>query len=344
MAKTVVTDVIIPEVFEGYVIERTAELATFGQSGIIDFDPEFDALVQVAGKGGQTVKMPFWKDISGARQVLSDSASLTVNKIQSSQDVAVINNDGNAWSVNTLAKWLSGDDPMGAIAELLGEYWARTDEATIISLLKGVFLSLAGEGTPVNTLSIASESLVGQSASTRLNGTTFIDACQKLGDRKDRLSAIAIHSETEAALLKLDLIDFVPDSEGKAQIRTFQGKRVIVDDTLPRRNGTTDATSYVYTSYLFGPGALGKGSANLSGEPLEGGFGTEGIEFSRVTLASDTVMVNRRRFIMHGRGVKWTGLTLAGQSPTDAELEATNNWTRVYEAKNVRCVQLLHNN
>jgi hypothetical protein len=67
-----------------------------------------------------------------------------------------------------------------------------------------------------------------------------VDATVKLGDRGDRLTAIAMHSGTEAALRKLDLIDFIPDSEGKAQIKTFQGRRVIVDDNLPVRNRQSD--------------------------------------------------------------------------------------------------------
>ena len=71
------------------------------------------------------------------------------------------------------------------------------------------------------------------------------------------------------------MIDFIPDSEGKP-IATFQGRRVIVDDSLPMRAGTTDGL--VYTTYLFGPGAFGKGAAPLDGAPLQGGFGTEGVE------------------------------------------------------------------
>ena len=68
-----------------------------------------------------------------------------------------------------------------------------------------------------NKLGIASETIAGQSAVTRLNGATFVDATQKLGDRADRLTAIALHSATEAALRKLDLIDFLP------QVRTQSG-------------------------------------------------------------------------------------------------------------------------
>lgn len=157
-----------------------------------------------------------------------------------------------------------------------------------------------------------------------MNGATFVDACAKLGDRSDRLTAIALHSATEAALRKLDLIDFIPDSEGKAQIRTFQGRRVIVDDNLPVRAGSTDGQ--VYTSYLFGPGAFARGTAPLDGTPLQGGFGTEGVEMARVPLDSDTVLINRRRYILHPRGVKFNSATVAGDSPTNAELELFS-WT-----------------
>jgi hypothetical protein len=169
-----------------------------------------------------------------------------------------------------------------------------------------------------------------------------VDACTKLGDAADRLSAVAMHSGTEAALRKLDLIDFIPDSEGKSMLRTFQGRRVIVDDTIVPRAGSTDGL--VYTTYLFGPGAFGKGVAPLDGTPLQGGFGTEGVEMARVPLDSDTVLINRRRYILHPRGVKFTSATVAGDSPTNAELELAANWTRVWENKNVRIVAVTHNN
>src|ERR1041384_4678343 len=336
MAKTAVADIIIPTEFEKYAIERTAELSRFGDCGIVEMAPEFDEL---AAGGGREVKMPFWKDLTATRQLLSDSASLTVNKIMSDQDIARIHNDAQVWSVNHLAKVVSGDGPMGAIVDLVAGYWARTDEGLVISALKGVFAAASMSG---NLLAIHSESIAGQSAATRLNGATFVDACTKLGDAADRLTAVAMHSGTEAALRKLDLIDFIPDSEGKAMLRTFQGRRVVVDDTLKTRAGTTDGT--VYTTYLFGQGAFAKGVAPLDGTPLQGGFGTEGVELARVPLDSDTVLINRRRYILHPRGVKFTSASVAGDSPTNAELETGSNWTRVWEAKNVRLVAITHNN
>src|SRR5256885_2579212 len=213
MAKTAVADIIIPTEFERYAIERTAELSRFGQSGIIEMAPEFDTLAQ---SGGHEVHMPFWKDLTAARQLLSDAASLTVNKINADQDIARIHNDAQVWSVNHLAKAVSGDDPMQAIVDLVAAYWARTDEGLVISCLKGMFgaASMAG-----NLLAIHSETVAGTTNATKLTGATFVDACAKLGDRADRLNAVAMHSATEAALRKLDLIDFIPDSEGKAQLR-----------------------------------------------------------------------------------------------------------------------------
>jgi N4-gp56 family major capsid protein len=177
MAKTAVADIIIPTEFEKYAIERTAQLSAFVQSGIIEHASEFDEL---ASGGGRTVEMPFWKDLTAARQILSDGASLAVNKITSDKDIARIQNDAQAWSVNHLAKAISGDDPMQAIVDLVADYWARTDQSLVISCLKGIFASATMVG---NKLSIAAEATGGVSSTTQLNGLTFVDATVKLGDR-----------------------------------------------------------------------------------------------------------------------------------------------------------------
>jgi hypothetical protein len=335
MAKTQLADIIVPAQFAPYVLQRTAEKSDLFQSGIVVRSPDYD---ERAARGGTQVDMPHWNDLTGNRQPLSDSSPLTAQKLTADKDIARIHNDGNAWSWNHLAKVVSGDDPAQALANFLADYWNRQNQYMLISSLKGVFAAASMAG---NLLAIHSESVAGQTASTRLNGATFVDATQKLGDAGDRLVAVAMHSAVEAALRKLDLIDFVPDSQGQAQIRTFQGRRVIVDDGCPSRAGTTDGT--VYTSYLFGDGAFGAGYADLNGSPVEGGWGTEGLEMSRDALNSDTNLVNRRRFILHPRGVKFTSASVAGANPTNAELETAANWVRVWENKNVRVVAVTHN-
>ena len=193
MAKTAVADIIIPTEFEKYAIERTAELAAFGQCGIVESAPEFDA---IAAEGGREVKMPFWKDLTATRQLLSDSASLTVNKITSDQDIARIHNDAQVWSVNHLAKVISGDDPMQAIVDLVAEYWARTDEGLIVSCLKGMFAAASMSG---NLLAIHSESVAAQTSATRLNGAASVAECIATAVRRSARSPSFAQASTNVA-------------------------------------------------------------------------------------------------------------------------------------------------
>jgi hypothetical protein len=331
---TKISDTIVPTEFLPYVVERTATLSDFWTSGIVATDAQFAG---IAAGGGQTVNMPFWQDLQGTDQVLTDATPLETKKIGATADVAVIHNRGDAWATNDLAKYLSGDDPMGVIGDLVAAYWARKHQGQLISTVNGVF---ASSSMSANLLDIHAAAAVDPNVNT-LNGVTFIDAKQKLGDAKDKLAAIAMHSAVEASLGKQDLIDFVPQSEGKPMMKTFQGLRIIIDDGMP---AAVVGTAVQYTSVMFGLGAFAHGVSPTNDVP-EGASpnSTWQVEFGRDVLSGVSQMVNRRRFILHPRGVKWNGAAMAGPSPTNAELATATNWTRVYENKNVRMVAILHN-
>ena len=337
MAETLVSDVIVPEVFQPYFLEQTAVQSRLITSGIVELDPQFSAL---ANQGGITVQMPFWQDLSGADEVLSDSAALTPAKIGATKDIAAIHQRGKAWNTNDLAGWMAGSDPMAAIASRLVNYWEIKRQAQLIATLKGVFLAsdTTMDGN-VLTINHTSGGAGATSAATSITGTTFIDAKQLLGDRSTDLVAIFVHSAVEASLRKQNLIDTIPNAEGTALLSYFQGLQVIVDDTCPY--ATVDS-SVAYTSYLFGRGAIAMGMGDLN-TPIEGGHGTEALEFARTPLSHTNTLIQRQRFLLHPRGVKWTSASVAGHSPTNTELEGSTNWSRVFEAKNVRVVQFNHN-
>jgi len=339
-AQTLVSDVVVPTTWSPYVTERTAQLTAFWQSGVVQTDPAFDAL---ASGGGQTTPMPFWQDLQGSDEVLSDTGSLTTGKITAASDVAVINNRGKAWSTMDLAGILAGSDPARQVAELVADYRARRLQDMLISLLKGVFASASMASSKLNI-----HAITGSIADANcLTGSTFIDARQLLGDAQGKLAAIAMHSATHASLLKQDLIDFIPVTDARRTITQFQGLDVIVDDSLPVgiEAGTTPPNTAYYTSYLFGLGAIALGTS-AADYPIEGGApgSTWQVEFARVALAGQNIMINRWRMILHPRGVKWLGAAMAGLSPTNAELATATNWSRVYEQKNVRIVAIIHNN
>ena len=131
---TKIADVIVPEVFDPYVIQRTMELSALVQSGIVQNLPEFDVLASAAAR---TVNMPFWQDLTGDDELLDDQNPLTPGKIEAAQDEAVILRRGRAWGANDLAANLAGDDPMKAIADLVAAYWARRMQAILVAKLKG---------------------------------------------------------------------------------------------------------------------------------------------------------------------------------------------------------------
>ena len=313
--KTKIEDVIVPEVFNGYVVERTAKKSALYQSNIIQQNSEFDAL---AASGGKLLNMPFWQDLDSEDQVLRDDQALDVNKIQAKKDVAALLMRGNAWSANDLAQALSGDDPMAAIGDLVADYWARRWQKILLSILEGVFES-ADMSNNVHDIT--------QETDSEIDGKTAIDAIQKLGDAKDRLTGFVVHSATEAALAKNDLIDYIQPSEGSPMIPTFLGKNVIVDDGMPK-NGDE------YTTYIFGEGAIALGEG---GAPVP-------TETDRDSLAGDDILINRRHFILHPRGVKFTDndVDATYPSPTNDDLKKAANWERVYEPKNVRIVKFKH--
>lgn len=317
MTVTRIADVIVPEVFNPYVIQRTRQLSALYQSGIVANSPDFDRLASQAAK---TVQMPYWADLTGSSEVLSDSTALTPDKIGAGLDEAVILRRGKAWGANDLAANLAGDDPMRAIADLVAGFWARDMQATLISILKGIFTSASMAS---NLLDISG--LTGSAAV--ISASSMIDAAQLLGDAKDQLTGVVMHSAVEAKLEKDNLIATVLPSEGGQPIKTYQGKRVIVDDSCPASGG-------IYTTYLFGPGAIAEGNGN----PV----GFVPTEVDRDSLAGEDILINRKTSILHPRGVRFTSASVAGSSPTNAELENGANWQRVYEPKAIRIVAHVH--
>lgn len=318
---TRISDVIVPEVFNPYVVQRTMELSALVQSGIIENNQEFDRLASVAAR---TVNMPFWNDLGGADELLDDQNPLTPGAIQAAQDEAVILRRGRAWGVNDLAANLAGDDPMGAIGDLVAAYWARRIQAILLAKLGGVFGAATMAGNVHDITNAAG-------AAANFTASTFVDAVQRLGDAKEQLTGIMIHSATEASLAKQDLIATEKGSDGSVGVKTFMGKRVIVDDGCP-----VDIAQGNYTSYIFGPGAFALGNGN----PV----GFVPTETARDSLAGEDFLINRKTLILHPRGVRWTpqvGVPV-GVSPSNTELAIGANWTRVYENKAIRMVAFIH--
>ena len=147
----------------------------------------------------------------------------------------------------------------------------------------------------------------------------------------NKLTAIAMHSVPYTQLQIKNLITFDPLNKQDIGWGTYLGKTVIVDDTCPAVAGGT--SGLVYTSYLFGEGAIARGN----------GMAPVPIETDRNSLSGTDYLVTRRHFILHPRGIAFKSASVAGASPTNTELATATNWDRVYQKKNVRLIALKTN-
>lgn len=320
--KTQFSDVFISEVAQVYIAKKSVEKSRLFQSGAVEY---VNLPIGKEGVGGQIIKMPFWKPIATDFQHLSTTKPLETRKIVPGQDAAVLHALGNAWSANNLAAELAGSDPLQAVAGQIGEFWSRVYQKIALASLKGAFDSAS---MLQNKLQLGKDK--------NLDSFSLVDGIAKLGDESGELSIIAVHSATFFTLQKLGLLQpvMIPTAFNLAQQTvpmvshyTCMGREVIVDDSLPMESDG------LYTSYLVGKGAFGFYDAGCK-VPLE---------TSRVALAGDDVLISRRHFVLHPRGIAYKA-ALTEESPAIATLEKAATWQRVYEPKQVRIVQITHGN
>lgn len=342
MALTQIADVVVPEVFTGYVQLLTAQRSAFVQSGVIETSPMLDALL--AG-GGRTFNLPHFKDLDDTEaNVSADQAAdvqsggandATPIKTTTGQEIAQRHNRNQSWSSADLAAALAGADPMESIASRVADYWVRQQQRYLISSLQGVFAdNIANDtGDMVNSIVIGGPGTV--TDAHLFSADAFIDTAQTSGDFAEDLVAVAVHSVVFSRMQKLNLIDFIPDSEGRIQIPFYLGRRVIVDDGLPVVDDGNG--HFEYSSYLFGTGSVAAGVGSprvpteVHREPLAGQGGGQEVLTSRV------------EWILHPRGTAWLGASQAGESPTIAEMQLAANWDRRFERKLLRIAELRTN-
>lgn len=330
MAGTTLQDVIVPELFNPYVINRTMDLSALVNSGIMKNNEEFDEL---ASQAAPTVNMPFFEDLTGESEQVIEGEDLEDNKITSNKDVAAIIRRAKMWSATDLAAALSGADPMRAIGDLVARFWERDMQKELIAILNGVFGTFTpSEGSATtrlesNILDISTKS----GTAANWSGSAFIDAEQLLGDAKAQLTGVAMHSATEAYLKKQNLIETVQPSND-VSFGVYQGKRVIVDDGCP-----VDSTGKIFTTYLFGDGAIALGNGN----PV--GFVPTETDRAKRKGSGVDYLINRRTNILHPRGIAFTNANVAKtEGPSRTELADAQNWNPVYEAKQIRIVAFKH--
>ena len=323
MAVTRLSDlVIVPELFGNTMIQRTLSLNTFVTSGVARQNEELNTFLR---GGGWTISPRFIGPLTeDDANISSDDPAVTSTpaKITGYKNTAVRQTLNKSWSSMDLTASLNDLDPVSAITSQISDYWNAVLNRRLLSSVKG---ALDGQSDMIVDVTFES------GASALFNADAFIDARATMGDRMGDLSAIAVHSHVYTTMQKLNLIDFIPDSEGRVNIPTYMGVRVIVDDATTVVKGVGESAKDKFYSYLFGAGAVALGAGNakvpfeIDRNPAAGNGGGEEQVYSRV------------EWVIHPQGYQF-GLT---STPTVAQLETASNWTRAFERKRVPLAALI---
>jgi len=335
MAVTRLSDIIEPSLFTQYVNQKTTELSAFFQSGVVQTS---DQLNQLTAAASHSFTIPYWNALASTEpNVASDDPSTlsTPLNVGADKQIGIKQFRNQSWSAMDLVATVAGSDPMQQIVNGVAGYWARVLNKNLIAIALGLYLDNVNANSSDMVKDISDDASGAAAAGTLISAAAIQATWANMGDASGELVAIAMHSQCYHRLQALDLIVYVPYSGQNITFPTYLGKRVIVDDSMTKNVAPTNQDWY--HTILFGAGALGYGEGapevptEVDRTPAAGnGSGQE-------TLHS------RKHFCLHPQGYQWASGSMAGTTPTNAELALAANWTRKFVRKNVPIAFLITN-
>lgn len=317
-------NLIQPEQFTGYVQEKSILRSALFQSGAVVTS---DLIQSKANAGGIAVTIPVWKDLADTDPNLSSddvSSKATPNAVSAVAMKTRIANLNNGWTSIDLANELSGVNASDMIRNRVGDYWTRVFNKRTVSTLNGLLAdSVANHGGD----------MLEDGSASAWSYDLVVDAAVGLSENLDQMRSLVVHPKIFGKIAK--------DAKGNGEIKLEYRRIEELDMTIPVYGGlallvdsavtvdSTDPANPIYTSILLGDGAI----AGAMGTPMNA-LATERDEASGDGGGSEVIW-SRTSPIIHPLGYDWNDASVAGQSPTNAELANAANWTRKFERENV---------
>ena len=336
MATTRLSDVQFdPDVYLTYVQENRTDRNAYTLSGVAVTNQTLESR---SDGDGDITSIPYWKDLDSDNENISSDdpgASATPDKIGTGKMQARRLHINNAWqSANLVSSVLGSENPMQQIASRTADYWDQRFAARVQAATLGIYLDNVGAtGDMIHDDS--TEDGDNATATNLFNYGGFVDATATMGESSDMLGLMAVHPDTMAQIRKQQQIEFIQDSKTGLMIPMYNGLRLLEDKKLPVIAGLTTGSRYV--SVLYKQGAFGYGD----GTP-ERPVATEFDELAGNGAGIET-LVERKQWLIHPEGYKWTETTVAGDSPTVAEYALAVNWERQFLRENVGIAFYVHN-
>jgi len=337
---TFLSDLVTRPEFTRVIQEQIYERCQWIQSGVMVRNSALDCR-----SGGVRVTVPFFQPIPEEETTIESNATwgggngyLVPNKITADSQIATILHRGGAFAADDLSAMGSGADPMAAISSYLAKTVLKLRTRTLTSQLEGIFATALANN--VYTAGVASGALT---EANYLSLGSVIAAKNKLGERAEDLTTIAMHSDVYAYLQQVGALTFSTSSMSSGsgiewgggginlradQVAFYLGMKVVVDDLIAP---DTSGDNALYPVYLMGAGSV-----------MEGVQQEFRVESDRNILSKQSVMSWDHHYLMHVMGTSWLGASGATDNPPNSDLVKAANWDMVYQTSKiipvVKCV------
>lgn len=189
------------------------------------------------GTGYATV--PFYGLLDGVPVNYDGKTDIKSTRTDTYERGVVVVGRAKAWTEGDFSYDITGGvEFMDNVAEQIAEYWGEVDQATILSILKGIFAMTGKENLEFvnnHTLDISKESI----AKSVVGPASLNTAIQKAsGDHKHRFSLVIVHSAISTNLENLKLLNYLKytDKDGIQRdlaLGSWNGRLVLIDDGMP---------------------------------------------------------------------------------------------------------------
>ena len=338
MAITTIGDIVTGNVpvLLSYMTQDPVEKTAFFQSGILAPTPY---AAEIARGPSNLANIPFWKAIDSSiepnysNDIYQDIA--TPRNVQTGDMMARVAYLNEGFGQADLTVELTSQNPLQSVATRLDNFWQRQAQRRLLATSLGIYNDNVAATDAFHT---QNDMVVDVSATLGFDAGAFIDATQTMGDALDGpqgevLGVIAMHSFVYGQMRKQQLIDFIRDAENNTMFATYQGYRVIRDDSMTVVGEGTDRK---FISIIFGNGAIGYGEGSPT-TPL-----AYQREEERGNGGGVETLWSRKTWLLHPLGYTFTSAVITGngsetvaRSASWQDLANATNWNRVVERKHV---------
>ncbi|WP_232733150.1 phage coat protein [Lysinibacillus xylanilyticus] len=281
-------------------------------------------------------RIPMFGNLDGAALNYDGQTDITATSTETYERGVVVYGRAKAWIEKDFSEDItSGVDFMDNVAQQVATYWEEIDQDVLLSILSGVFAMTGAKNLEFvtnHTYDITGKTGDDSQGNplNKVGPATLNNAMQQAcGQNKSKFAIVIMHSAVATNLENLRLFKYLQytDADGiqrDLSIGTWNGRIVLVDDSMPFEEVPADGGNPAhtkYTTYVLGEGAFDY-------EDIGAKVPYEMARDAKTNGGQDT-LYSRQRKVLAPYGISYEKKSQATLSPTNNELADGKNWTLV---------------